>query len=384
MTRQKQTLTVLFLDVKGYSGLKTDHQFGIFFDQVLPKMAGKLNPCQPFYVNSWGDAIVAAFADPLEAARAALDLRDLFRNTNWQAIGLPNDLAARICLHSGAIFTGRDPIQRRNGLAGHNVNLAARIEPVVTPNEVWMTDSVATLLQNPPNNKICWDDLGDRPLAKMWGSCKLYRLRRYHEPPNLQISDLEPAVPYTHPGHWLLSNLSLWEGFTTILSFAKETHTVFQTLDMSHIKPLSESVGKFIAGSIPKASWMTQKMECERWWTNYMKQYDCTAFFHNLPANQTRVAGAFNVLQTNASHSTGKVIDKCKNYYESINKFLPGYLTAHNAAVSSLGPKRLFDVLDDPLRSQEFWIQLNELSSKTAGSITQADTLIVNLINLIA
>src|SRR5258708_6152636 len=103
-------------------------------------MADKLRPYEAFYVNSWGDAIVAAFRDPLKAARAALALRDLFRDTNWRNLGLSNHLAARIGLHAGAVFIGFDPLQSREGLAGHNVNLAARIEPVVKPNEVWVTD----------------------------------------------------------------------------------------------------------------------------------------------------------------------------------------------------------------------------------------------------
>ncbi len=101
-------------------------------------MPEKLLHYNPLYVNSWGDTIVAAFKVPVDAARAALDLRDLFRDTNWKnSVGLSTELAARMGLHAGSVFIGGDPLQKRIGIAGHNVNLAARIEPITQPNEVW-------------------------------------------------------------------------------------------------------------------------------------------------------------------------------------------------------------------------------------------------------
>ena len=54
MNRKKETVAILFLDVKNYSKLSNDAQFGVFFDQVLPAMAEKLHPHKPFYSNSWG------------------------------------------------------------------------------------------------------------------------------------------------------------------------------------------------------------------------------------------------------------------------------------------------------------------------------------------
>jgi len=194
MPREKKTIMVLFMDVKGYSQIDTDQQYGVFFDDVLPKIAEKLLQYKPLLVNSWGDAIVATFATAADAARAGLDLRDLFRNTNWEENGLHTDLAARLGLHGGSVWVGDDPLQGRTGIAGHNVNLAARIEPVAQPNEVWMSSSAEALLAEERDSKLAWDDLGDRPLAKQWGSRRLFRLRRNHEPQNLQIDDLEKVA----------------------------------------------------------------------------------------------------------------------------------------------------------------------------------------------
>jgi class 3 adenylate cyclase/FMN phosphatase YigB (HAD superfamily) len=209
MQRSKETLTVLFLDVQGYTKLGDDHHFGLYFDIVLPLMAKQVGLHRPRYVNSWGDAIVAAFKVPVDAARAALDLRDMFRNTNWANLGLSNDLAARIGLHAGSIFIGKDPLQKRTGIAGHNVNLAARIEPVVRTNEVWVSEAAVSLLREEGDSKIAWDDLGEHPLAKVWGSRRLYRLRRHHEPANLDVYDpennLSPSAA-SPPSAYAISN----------------------------------------------------------------------------------------------------------------------------------------------------------------------------------
>ena len=194
MKRERETLSILFLDVKGYSKLGEEEQFGIFFDTVLPRMADIINKYDHVYANSWGDAIVAAFKSPIAAARAALDLRDLFLDTNWSGLGLIQDLAGRIGLHAGSVFIGDDPVQGRRGLAGHNVNLAARIEPVTLPNEVWASETFVSLLRDEKDKKVVADDLGDKSLAKQWGSRKLYRIRRDYEPSDSKVDELDKAA----------------------------------------------------------------------------------------------------------------------------------------------------------------------------------------------
>lgn len=186
MARVKQQVSLLFLDVKGYSQLRSDRQFEIFFEIALQGMSEEVKKHGPLYTNSWGDAILAVFDNQIKAARCALDIRDYFRKTNWESVGLDEALNPRIALHTGSVFFGHDPIQGRDGIAGHNVNLAARIEPVTPPGEVWASDSFAVSLREELNAErdktIILYLVGPTDLAKKWGIRELYCIRRSLEP----------------------------------------------------------------------------------------------------------------------------------------------------------------------------------------------------------
>jgi hypothetical protein len=82
------TSYLLFSDVKGHSDL-TDSQLIAFCTGVVPKICQILNERHPFYINSWGDAFVAAFEDAFNAADSALELRDWFSSQYWKSIGFP-------------------------------------------------------------------------------------------------------------------------------------------------------------------------------------------------------------------------------------------------------------------------------------------------------
>jgi HEAT repeat protein/class 3 adenylate cyclase len=174
---------LLFADVKGYSTL-SEHQLQRFFKLVLPEIARVVQDRDPFYVNSWGDAVVAAFDDTRPAATSALALRDLFAGFDWSGSELPQ-LTVRCALHAGHLYTGQDPFSGAGGIVGTQVVLAARVEPVILPGHVWATDTFVVLLQQHDHPEIAFDDLGERPLAKEWGAKKLYRIRRSNETPEL-------------------------------------------------------------------------------------------------------------------------------------------------------------------------------------------------------
>jgi len=172
---------LLFADVKGYSEL-SDAQLGVFCSSVLSAADRIIREREPFYVNSWGDAFVAAFDDPVRAADCALALRDYFRNTVWVDAGLPESLSLRISLHAGRVITFEDPLTGGTNVYGREVSRAARIEPIVTPNEVFTTDLVIRTLERLESaSRFQWDPLGRHPLAKAWGAEELFRLRRSHE-----------------------------------------------------------------------------------------------------------------------------------------------------------------------------------------------------------
>jgi HEAT repeat protein len=163
------------------------------FEKMLPRMAELVQSAEPFHVNTWGDAVVAATTDTLKIASAALELRNYFLNLNWNELELPR-LLARISLHTGPIYMGDNPFSGQPGIVGTQVNLAARVEPVTLPGHVWATDNFISLLEMEDQNAYAWDDLGERPLAKEWGAKRLYRVRFAHEPADLPSLAEAPGV----------------------------------------------------------------------------------------------------------------------------------------------------------------------------------------------
>lgn len=142
-------------------------------------------------MNSWGDGIVAVFDHAEDAAECGLKLRDLMATQNWSRLGLPNSLAIRVGLHAAPIYTGYDPIRKADGLVGSQINLAARIEPVVTPGHVFATSTFVALLSRQPDSRISSDPLGKRELAKGWGVEDLFNMRWSREP---VMAPLEPTL----------------------------------------------------------------------------------------------------------------------------------------------------------------------------------------------
>lgn len=196
---ERNIVGLLFCDVAGYSKL-TEPQLRVFVERVLPEVAALVEDHrdQLMELNTWGDALVAISADPYVLAHLALALRDFYKNRNWIDDHLPENLSCRTALHSGVVFTGHDPIRRTDGIVGTQVNLAARIEPVTTPGEVWVTEQFMKLIDPQADPTLAFDDLGDRPLAKKFGSARLYRLRRAHEPetgpPDVRVQPVEGPV----------------------------------------------------------------------------------------------------------------------------------------------------------------------------------------------
>lgn len=186
---------ILFLDVKGFSKL-SHAQLERFMVSVWPELGAVIDPYRTALLdlNTWGDGIIAVSDNPVKLARLSLALRDYFRVTNFEEKSLPNTLQARISLHAGPVFIGFDPIRKSQGVIGSEVNLAARVEPVIVPGEVWTTEAFAHMISNHESaEKLAFDDLGPRQLAKNHGSKRLLRLRRTDETAALSAS-IENAI----------------------------------------------------------------------------------------------------------------------------------------------------------------------------------------------
>jgi hypothetical protein len=176
---QQHVMAMLFADAVGYSQLN-EEQIPTFVREFLGSVSELLDrsPHKPVMKNTWGDAVFFVF-DEIEAAGAlALDLRDRIRGTDWVAHGLPARMNLRIALHAGPVYGFSDPVTHHPNFSGTHVSMAARIEPITPPGEVYCSEPFAVLAATRGVTAFACDYVGRTPLAKKYGVFPTYHLRR--------------------------------------------------------------------------------------------------------------------------------------------------------------------------------------------------------------
>jgi class 3 adenylate cyclase/DNA-directed RNA polymerase subunit RPC12/RpoP len=137
-------LALLFTDLQGSTALYDRIGDMKAFDLVRVHF-GHLRECiarnSGALVKTIGDAVMASFVDPLDALRAALDMRVQIARFNADAgsdlIGL------KIGLHAGACLAVT--LNDRLDYFGQTVNIAARIQALSGADEIVVTDYVLSL-----------------------------------------------------------------------------------------------------------------------------------------------------------------------------------------------------------------------------------------------
>jgi adenylate cyclase len=169
---------ILFTDLHGFSGLRDEH-FPVYVRDVLGALAQVLDRHRDALLgyNSWGDAILAVFADVQSAARCALDLQHAIGQIDTTDTELPLDLAMRIGAHVGPVLHLREPFKGELMYWGRELTRAARIEPRTPVGEVYVTDAFAALLALEPTSGIRCDYVGQVTTAKDFETIPMYRLR---------------------------------------------------------------------------------------------------------------------------------------------------------------------------------------------------------------
>jgi adenylate cyclase len=182
----KRRLTaVLIADVVGYCRLMgvdeedTHVRLATYVkDLIEPTIAenhGRL-------IRTLGDGLLVEFDSALDAVRCGLDMQ---RGLADRSAGIDRD--RRIELRIG-INTG-DVIVDDHDIYGNSVNIAARLEGLAEPGEVYVTRSVRDQLQGQPS--LLFEDKGDRRVKNIARPIRVYRIRHAEE---RQRQALSPGV----------------------------------------------------------------------------------------------------------------------------------------------------------------------------------------------
>lgn len=167
----------LFADALGFGDLK-EREIPTFLRIVMTCIAAALGRRDRYLVvNTWGDGLFVLTQTPLDAAALALRLRTEASRVDARREGLRQNISFRIGLHAGpAFYTTDDPITHAPNAFGRDVSLAARIEPLVPPNEVWASSAFVALCVSSCDAWPKFEYVGRRALPKAAGELPLYRL----------------------------------------------------------------------------------------------------------------------------------------------------------------------------------------------------------------
>jgi class 3 adenylate cyclase/tetratricopeptide (TPR) repeat protein len=174
----REPRAILFGDVKGFSSLD-EERLPYFHSEYMARLSEVMKSFGDtyLYVNSWGDAIYAVFADAASAARCGLELQRVTKEIDFIACGVGRKLELRLGGHYGPVFCGWDYVCEEETFFGSQVTRAARIEPITPPGEVFVTEQMAAALALTPEVKIDCDYMGNIPSAKKYGAMRMYVLR---------------------------------------------------------------------------------------------------------------------------------------------------------------------------------------------------------------
>ena len=174
---QRYIRSILFADYKGFSALG-ERELPLFMREVMGRIGQALDDFGSHveFRNTWGDSLYAIIDEPAVAARIALSLQD--RLSDLPELLSPRNTAGgmRIGLHFGPIYKSLDRVTRGPLWYGGEVNRTARIEPVTPVGGVYCTETFAAALVLGGDEAFVLTSVGEKVLAKDFGTIELYRL----------------------------------------------------------------------------------------------------------------------------------------------------------------------------------------------------------------
>ena len=169
---------MLFADAVGYSRL-SEAQIPLFYEHYVGAVArfNESSSDKAVHIETAGDGMYMVFDDTAAAGRYALGLSNLINGQDWQSLGLPADLSARVGLHCGPVYVGQDPITGGPLYSGAHTSRTARIEPITPPGQVYASSAFAAVATACGAPGLRFSYIGRTRLAKDYGVLPLYHVK---------------------------------------------------------------------------------------------------------------------------------------------------------------------------------------------------------------
>ena len=176
--KKRSLKSLLFADISGFSRMPEQYapDFAELFLGTCKRTLDSLDH-QAVHANTHGDGLFLVFDLPSHAAEFAVRLQQAIGQFDWPTLGLTAETGVRIALHTGPIFRIFDPVTARFTFYGTHVNRTARVEPVVQPRSIFVTEEFAASLVAEDQVRFTCDYIGTMKLPKKFGDARLYQLR---------------------------------------------------------------------------------------------------------------------------------------------------------------------------------------------------------------
>jgi formylglycine-generating enzyme required for sulfatase activity/class 3 adenylate cyclase len=166
----RRLAAILAADISGYSRLMQLDEEGTY-GRVMRQRRELIEPSitehQGKLINYAGDGFLAMFDSPVEAVRCAIVIHQSMVARN---ASLPREqwILYRIGVHLG------DVIVEREGVFGDGVNIAARLEGIATPGDLFISGGVYEQIKH---KLVCaYQSLGDRQVKNITDPVTVYRV----------------------------------------------------------------------------------------------------------------------------------------------------------------------------------------------------------------
>jgi adenylate cyclase len=168
---QRRLAAILAADVVGYSRLMAEDEVGTLAHLMTVRrelLEPKIVEYGGRIVKTMGDGVLIEFPSAVNAVRHAVDVQKLLATTNKDTPA-NRRIDLRIGINLGDIIVDDDDIY------GDGVNVAARLEGLCAPNEVYVSGVVRDQVSG--KTAVVFDDLGEHSLKNMDKPVRVYRAR---------------------------------------------------------------------------------------------------------------------------------------------------------------------------------------------------------------
>jgi class 3 adenylate cyclase len=165
----RRLTTIMDIDVVGFSTMSArdeEHALSLLGTRMAAAQA-LVRHHRGRVFKLTGDGLLAEFASPVEAVRAALEIQEAMRAANDQA-GPDDQLVLRIGVNLG------DVVESGDDLMGDAVNVAARLESIARPGGICVSAAVYEQIEG--KLTLGAEDLGEQHVKNIPRSIHAYRL----------------------------------------------------------------------------------------------------------------------------------------------------------------------------------------------------------------